>query len=161
MGGGKGEGEEAECFGTSCVVSHVSSPRVRHVCISWDTVVKLFLPSPVRHPYSPRLGRGALPAPASRLSRSPPRGNPFYPSRLLPWERRAGRTWSTRAKLSAKLRKIVSDTSTDPATHLAHLTHAHPPAPLPSALHRVATTERADSSNGYGQADRREREPRE
>lgn len=32
----------------------------------------------------------------------------------LPWDRRAGRTWSTRAKLSAKLRKIVSDTSSYP-----------------------------------------------
>lgn len=32
----------------------------------------------------------------------------------LPWDSRAGRTWSTRAKLSAKLRKIVSDTSSYP-----------------------------------------------
>lgn len=39
----------------------------------------------------------------------------FHPLRWsLPWDRRAGRTWSTRAKLSAKLRKIVSDTSSYP-----------------------------------------------
>lgn len=67
------------------------------------------------------------PSPSPLLPSDPslPRENPVSPSRALPWERRAGRTWSTRAKLSAKLRKIVSDTSSDPPSV--------PPSPLPWA----------------------------
>lgn len=85
------------------------------------------------------------PARLSRSFRFPPsdpslpRENPFSPSRPLPWERRTGRTWSTRAKLSAKLRKIVSDTSSDPPLTLFFL----PVVPPPSR------------QQWYGQADRR------
>ncbi|KYN15804.1 Transcription initiation factor IIA subunit 2 [Trachymyrmex cornetzi] len=44
------------CFGTHGN-GHVSSPRVRHVCISWDTVVKL--PLALANPW-PRLSRALL-----------------------------------------------------------------------------------------------------
>jgi hypothetical protein len=52
---------------------------------------------------------------------------------LFPWdsERSTGRTWSTRAKLSAKLRKIVSDTS--PRVRVRCATSALQPA-TPSPL---------------------------
>ena len=58
----------------------------------------------------------------------------------LPWDRRAGRTWSTRAKLSAKLRKIVSDTSSYP--------------PLVLSLVQAAALP-TDRQRWYGQAGRR------
>lgn len=103
---------EKDVSGRASDNRHVSSPRIRHVCISWDTVMKLPLELAIRGRVS---ARPCSPlSPVSPSDPSLPRENPFSPSRPLPWERRTGRTWSTRAKLSAKLRKIVSDTSSDP-----------------------------------------------
>jgi len=74
---GRGEGRQP-CFGTSRGIGHVSSPRVRHVCISWDTVVKPS-PPPLPGPCSPPAFSLSPFSPASEPSL--PRENPFSPAR--------------------------------------------------------------------------------
>lgn len=109
--------------------------------------MKLPLPLAIRGRVSAGLCSPLSPVPPSDPSL--PRENPFSPSRQLPWERRTGRTWSTRAKLSAKLRKIVSDTSSDPPT----VSSTRCPLPLPPPPLRVVPP--PGRQQWYGQADRR------